>query len=252
MRKDHLTAEQQLARLADATLAEGERAALEEAVAGSPELAAALEEQQRAMSLVRAIDARAPAALHASVAALDAPAVARWSRWELMIPAGLAAGVALVAVVLVLAAPGRQANVVTTAHLALSRATFAAPAQSETNHAALATTVDGVAFPDWQARGWQATGARRDSLGDHTVKTVFYVSVTGTRVGYSIAAGAALPVGGGRTVAVQGVRFTVIDADGATIVTWLRGGHTCVLASRGAGPGALLKLADSTEYDVAA
>jgi hypothetical protein len=37
--------------------------------------------------------------------------------------------------------------------------------------------------------------------------------------------------------------FTVTAKDGATIVTWLRDGHTCILAAKGVDARVLLKLA---------
>jgi hypothetical protein len=42
-----------------------------------------------------------------------------------------------------------------------------------------------------------------------------------------------------------GVNFELLRGDGATIVTWLRDGHTCVLASRRAGASVLLTLASA-------
>jgi hypothetical protein len=52
-----------------------------------------------------------------------------------------------------------------------------------------------------------------------------------------------LPVQGASTVERRGVRLRVIKSGGATIVTWLRSGHTCILAARGESAGALIALA---------
>ncbi len=54
---------EEIAALADGTLPERGRAALEAAVARSPELARALEDQCRVVKLMRAIDVEPPAAL---------------------------------------------------------------------------------------------------------------------------------------------------------------------------------------------
>jgi anti-sigma factor RsiW len=61
----------ELAALADGTLAPDRRAALEHRVAGSPELADRLAEQQRALALARsaAAEVEAPAALRAKIEA---------------------------------------------------------------------------------------------------------------------------------------------------------------------------------------
>jgi hypothetical protein len=50
----------------------------------------------------------------------------------------------------------------------------------------------------------------------------------------------------------QVVPFDVIHAYGAAVVTWLRDGHTCVLASRSASTSVLLSLAGSTPRALAA
>jgi hypothetical protein len=56
-------------------------------------------------------------------------------------------------------------------------------------------------------------------------------------VGYTIVDGAPLPEpGDARTVMAAGTKLKVYKTDGgATVVTWRRDGHTCVLAGRGAG-----------------
>jgi anti-sigma factor RsiW len=241
------TPEEQITRLADGSLPAPEREALLRDVADSPELTAALAEQTQAVQLIRAIDIEAPAALRARVAALHAPRPER-ARWRLALPSGLAVAAVIVAFVLVLAPSGKSANVRGAAQVALSAATLSAPSPTAGNPTTINTAIDGVSFPDWNARGWQATGARHDVLAGHDVDTVFYSSATYSAVGYSIAGGTPLKVGSvERTVSINGVHFEVIDADGATIVTWLRDGHTCVLASRHAGAAVLLPLASWTQ-----
>lgn len=246
---ERLTPEEQLARLADGSLGEPEREALARAVAESPELAAKLAEQERALVIVRNLDVAAPAALQASIAALRRPSRRR-PRLQFSPTGGVAFVAGLLAILFVLVLPGGSPEVQRAGQLALSRATQPAPAESAANHATLTAAVDGVAFPDWSARGWQATGARRDSLAGHTVRTVFYADA-GMDVGYAIAAGAPLSVGPvAKSHLHYGVLYKVIDAHGATIVTWLRDGHTCVLASRNAPTKDLLALAAWTTTSV--
>jgi anti-sigma factor RsiW len=242
-----LTTEEQITRLADGSLPSPQREALLTEIADSPELAAELAEQTNAVRLVRAVDVEAPASLHAAVAALHAPR-AQSARWRLAVPSGLAVAAVVVAFVLVLAPSSKPANVLGAARIALSAATLGAPSATAGNPTTVDTAIDGVAFPDWNDRGWQTTGARRDVLAGHDVDTVFYSSASYSGVGYSIAGGTPLEVGSvQRTVVMGGVRYEVIDADGATIVTWLRGGHTCVLAARHADATVLLRLAGWTE-----
>ena len=44
----------------------------------------------------------------------------------------------------------------------------------------------------------------------------------------------------------EGVPVAVIERDGLRIVTWRRGGHTCVVAARGVGLERLLGLVAQT------
>ena len=82
-----------------------------------------------------------------------------------------------------------------------------------------------------------------DRLQDgRTIHTVFYTRA-GQRIGYAIAADSPLSVDGGRTVTRNGVRMRVLHTGDATIVTWLRAGHTCILAARHIDPDVLLELA---------
>jgi hypothetical protein len=258
--------EPQLAKLADGTLDVGAANALTGAVAGSPELSAALAEQELAVSMVRSIDDRAPASLYSHLAALTANQ--SQSRRSLagnlrgvrstrrVFAPVLAFTVALAAALVVFiagSASQSKLTVLDAAHLALASATLPPPAQSATDPMTVRASIAGVSFPYWSARGWRTTGARSDVTPGRDVRTVFYTSASGTRVGYAIAAGAALPLAQSdaaprsATSVSYGVRYELLDVGGAEIVTWLRDGHTCVLASRDAGANALLRLARWSE-----
>jgi hypothetical protein len=50
-----------------------------------------------------------------------------------------------------------------------------------------------------------------------------------------------MPAGGG-VVTREGTAFHVLDAAGATVVTWREAGHTCILAAHGVSAKTLLRL----------
>jgi hypothetical protein len=75
---------------------------------------------------------------------------------------------------------------------------------------------------------------------------VFYTPVAatgGSRVGYTIVAGRALPIPDAPTITRHGIHFRVLTDNGATVLTWRRAGHTCILAARGVAAGTLAHLA---------
>jgi Anti-sigma-K factor rskA, C-terminal len=101
----------ELAALADGSLAPDRRAALEGRVAGSPELADRLAEQQRAVALARsaAAEVEAPAALRARIDAQRSPRRKPLSRrLAVIVPAAAAA--AAVALALVIVGSGSSAE----------------------------------------------------------------------------------------------------------------------------------------------
>lgn len=111
----------------------------------------------------------------------------------------------------------------------------------------LKASVEGIAYPTWTGKGWTPSGERTDTVDGTRIRTVFYVDPKGWRVGYSIAAGDALPVPqGGRIVLSNGTKLHAIKANGANVVTWRRDGHTCILASKRVPAAKLLKLAGYT------
>jgi ferric-dicitrate binding protein FerR (iron transport regulator) len=233
-----------LARLADGSIDADDRAELEREVEASPELAAKLAEQRRAISIVTALDVEAPAGLLERIAQ---PPGRTSRRAQGRIRArGLILVAGVIIVLAVVAARIHRDDVSGEAHLALARATLAAPARSTTDPDQLIAAVSGVAFPYWREQGWTTTGARVDSFDGRSVETVFYSSPDYGRVGYSIVAGAPLAVGSATSIVrTGGVTYSVLSADGATVVTWLRDGHTCVLAAQRAPAATLLALADS-------
>ncbi len=210
------------------------------------------------VELVRTADVRAPDSLHRSVESLVAARSAGRRRdprasgarrsW---LAGGLAVATALVAVLVVALAVslsgggGSGSSVRQASALTLRAATMPAPRESSSSPTELAAAVDGVSFPYWRDRfGWRSTGARTDRIGGRTVTTVFYADAQGRRIGYAIVAGVqAHPPGGGVGSLRGGTVYRVLSVNGATVVTWLRDGHLCVVSGRGVDSATLLRLA---------
>jgi hypothetical protein len=245
--------EAELAALADGSLDPERREDVLSRVRESPELTAALAEQRQAVATMAAVDVSAPAELHSEVEAMFARKRGRRAPRGLTLRGprlGLALGAAAIATavgatVIVLSGGGSsRLNVQQAATLALSSATSGAPAESKAHRAQLAASVDGVAFPYWKERfGWRSSGARGDTLGGRAVTTVFYTDTQGRRIGYAIVSGRAPTTSGGATVTRWGTSYRVLAHDGATVVTWERGGHLCVMAGRGVSASTLVSLA---------
>jgi hypothetical protein len=236
----------ELAALADGTLPPERRAELEAEIAASPEVAAHLVEQQRALDLVHRATAAtdAPAGLRARVESAR-PAPRARPRPRLVLGAGLATAAAT-ALVLLLVLPGGAGgpSLASAATLSTRAATGPAPPPRPAEPKLLVPEVAGVAFPNWRAKfGWRATGTRTDTIGGRRTTTVFYAK-QGKRIGYTIVDGDALSVPSDAAHARrEGTELRTLRTDGRLVVTWLRGGHTCVLSGAGVERAVLLKLA---------
>jgi hypothetical protein len=127
----------------------------------------------------------------------------------------------------------------------LRAATGAAPAESPHDPRLLAVSAAGIAYPYWGRKlGWNAVGARTDTVGGRTVTTVFYADSRARRIGYSIVAGPALAIPvGASTTRRHGVSFDVLSRANPTVLTWREAGHTCILTARGVDAGTLMRLA---------
>lgn len=243
--------EAELARLADGSLPEPRQAELRAQVQASPQLTAALAEQARAVTMLRALDQPAPASLRSRVDELtgagERPARRPLYRWRraLVLPGATALAVVVAAVVLVVSGGSAAPTVPQAARLALAAATLPSPPVDGANRRRLELTAAGVPFPNWAATtGWKTAGARTDTVSGRRIDTVFYTA-GGTRVGYAIATGAPLRSVHGQTEERYGVRFTLARQGSLELITWLRSGHTCVIAGRSVGFDTLLRLADA-------
>jgi hypothetical protein len=105
-------------------------------------------------------------------------------------------------------------------------------------------TAAGLSYPYWEDRfGYRAVGLRRDRLGGRQATTVLYVRGR-RRLAYTIISGTPLRAGARiRSASSAGVRMDSLAAYGEVVVTWLRHGHTCVLAGRGTPLSLMARLA---------
>jgi anti-sigma factor RsiW len=223
---------EELTALADGTLQGRRRAQLLAEIGRSPELAGRYEKQRRAVAALRSVDDRAPAWLRARLE----PEPRRRKRWRpsfsLPLAGGLAAGAAF-AILLALLLPGGAGGptVVEASELAAQPAEAAAPGPVPSEPALLDARAEGLAFPNWAEEfGWRATGRREDEIDGRRAVTVFYEK-GGRRIGYTILSGDPIDAPDEASTANrEGVILRGLSADGRMIVTWLRGGHTCVLS----------------------
>ncbi|HWE13807.1 MAG TPA: hypothetical protein VG365_09865 [Solirubrobacteraceae bacterium] len=240
--------EAELARLADGSLPAERETELRAQVAQSPRLAAAFAEQERAVALLRSVDAPAPDTLRARIAVLTdgaSPAAGRTARGRLrlrralVLPGATALAVVVAAVVILIGSTSATPTMPQAAHLALSAATLPAPAVQPGNPRLLRIRAAGIPFSNWH--GWRAVGTRSDVIGGRRITTVFYQAPDGTRVGYAIASGS--PLQGSPRVSGYQVSYTLGEEGSARLVTWVRDGHTCVIAGRSVTYQTLLRLA---------
>jgi hypothetical protein len=244
-RRDDDVAE--LAALADGSLPADRRAALEEKVAGSPELTALLAEQGRAVAAVRGVAAEAPAGLRARIEAERRSRASRARPRRLVLAAGFAGAAAALALVVLLVLPENVPGgptVAEAATLASLPSTDPAPAPQAGQAKLLARSVEGVFYPNWDDKfGWRAAGERVDTLEGRRATTVFYEK-NGKRIGYTIVEGKALsePREAARAVR-EGTELRTFTLGDGLAVTWLRQGKTCILSGEGVARDVLLKLA---------
>ncbi len=224
------------------------------------------DEQRSTAALVRSIDISAPPSLHDSVrelaqAAQSAPSRSRFRpssgsrqasgarlRPSALLIGALASAAGFIAVLILALGSSTPAapTVLQASTLGLRPATIGAPEENPHAPGQLAISTEGIAYPYWDRRfGWQTAGVRSDQLGGHMVTTVFYANASGQRIGYSIVNGHPLAIPAGERPAVwHGVRFDVLHPDGATVVTWRRDGHTCILVGSKVSAKTLLTLAN--------
>jgi hypothetical protein len=151
---------------------------------------------------------------------------------RLLAPVAGVAALLVVAVVVVLSLSGPAGpSVGQAAEIAQLPANEPTPARDRTTPALLEKRLEGVAFPDWSKKfGWRPNGARTDRLDGRRAETVFYTH-HGHRIGYTVISGKPLePPDGAQTLRRNGVEIQrYMDGD-RTVVTFRRGGLTCILS----------------------
>jgi hypothetical protein len=264
----------ELTALADGSLSGRRGKRLEAEVERSPELAEALAKQRRAVTAMRSVETRAPAALRERIEADrstlggrraraaqpdagDRIGAGRGARRPRIVGAqgallrrpalagGLAAAAAF-ALLLAFLLPGGAGgpSVVEAAELASLPAEAAAPRSDPAEPALLDARALGLAYPNWAEEfGWRAGGRRVDEIDGRRAVTVFYEK-EGRRIAYTIVSGEALEwPEDARRAPREGVDLRRLRSGDRTVVTWLRDGHTCVLSGEGTEAETLLDLA---------
>jgi hypothetical protein len=164
---------------------------------------------------------------------------------RLLAPAAGVAALIVVAVVVVLSLGGPAGpSVVQASELAQLPSTEPAPARDAGNPALLDRGLEGVTFPDWSEKfGWHANGARTDRLDGRRAETVFYTH-HGHRIGYTVISGKPLEIpDDAQIVRRNGLEmYRYMDGD-RTVLTFERGGVTCILAGHVVHATTPLKLA---------
>ena len=233
-----------LAAAADGTLPPARQEQLKAMAERDPDLAAALDEQRRALTLIRgaASEVRAPLALRERLEAdrerLARPRARR--RWFSVATAGALAAAVLLAVVL--ASPSGP-TIDEAAAFGAQPATGPAPAAEGK---LLDAEQDGVVFPEWDEKfGWEATGTHTGEVGGREATTVYYENDEGRTLAYTIVGGDALDSpDDARTVEVEGTPIDIFrTSDGRPAATWEREGNTCILSGDGVPDAKLAELA---------
>lgn len=218
----------ELAALADGTLRADRRPEVEARVAASPELQELLERQRQSLALTAALEDEPSASLQGAVRErVRRPRTRRWSIAPQLAAVGVAVAAIAVAAVVLTGGPGAP-SVGQAAELAAKAPTEPAPASVDGSR--LAADVQGVAFPDYaQPFGWRAVGARKGRVGGRDATVVHYGKGS-RRIAYAIVSGDGLPSpSGGHTTSIGGIQYQAVFLNGRIVVTWQRGGRTCVL-----------------------
>jgi hypothetical protein len=197
-----------------------------------------------------AVTERAPAELRARIEA-DRPRAAAVARRRMAVyGAALAGSTAVVLALIVLLLPAGTPggpSISEAATIAVRGPTGPAPGPDPRAPVArLQQSVSRVYFPNWayQGLGWAAVGQRSDQVRGRRVITVYYQSGA-TQIAYTIVSGPGLPVPAGPVVRKGDERLRTLSFDGRLVVTWRRGGHTCVLSGMGVTADELQQLAAS-------
>lgn len=212
--------------------------------------------EQRAVEALYALRAdRAPDQLRENVDRLRSdhargrtrrPASGRARAWSpaVLAPAAGLLAVAILAVALALpgGAPGSP-SIVQAADLAAQGPLLAAPPPSPMAPAdKLSQRVQDLEFPNWSRFGWRPTGQRIDRINGRLAVTVYYRWNRRT-IAYTIVQTPALHQLRLAYQSYGGTAFQTTTMRHRVLVTWRRGGHTCILSGVGTSRQTLFSLA---------
>jgi hypothetical protein len=207
---------------------------------GSPDL----EKQRFAVAALHALELRAPLQLRERIEAERRRAQKPARRRRLTLGGALAGATAAAALLVVLLLPGGAGgpSVVEAAELGTRPPTEPAPEPGRPK--LLDASAFGLPFPDWAEKfGWEPSGRRVDEIDGRRAVTVFYEK-EGREIAYTIVSGDALtapePSAAARR---EGTPLRYVKLDGRTLVTWERGGRTCILSGSDVAATTLLNLA---------
>jgi anti-sigma factor RsiW len=238
----------ELSALADGTLDPARRDAVAAHVAASPHLRALYDREQRVLRSLQAARRRdrAPAALRERIEATR-PSAATRARRRAGYGAALTGALAVIVLAFVLVLPAGTPGAPSLGQAAaLGALAPSAPAPGPDPDAPLVQlgrSVGKVYFPNWATRlRWRAVGERTDHIDGRLAVTVFYEG-RGARVAYTIVAAPALKAPDVKRILLDGTAFQTLRLNSRTVVTWRRGGHTCVLSAATIPAAALRTLA---------
>jgi anti-sigma factor RsiW len=224
----------ELCALADGSLPDERRAAVEAWIAADPALRELLDRQRQSVAATQALaNDPVPASLQATVEGRRTRPSSRQGRTRRFVPrlafVGAIALVVAVVAALLTGGPGAP-NVAEAARLTEQAATAPAPPPRDGSATQLAEDVDGVVFPNFlESYGWQAVGLRRDEINGRDATTVFYEK-DGKQIAYVIVSGSGLnPPKGAPSTTRDDTVFHTFSLNGKRAVTWQRLGHTCIL-----------------------
>jgi hypothetical protein len=197
-----------------------------------------------AVAALHAVELKAPLRLRERIEAERERARGPARRRRLTLGGVLAGATAAAALLVVLLLPGGAGgpSVVEAAELGTLPPTQPAPEPGRPK--LLDASAFGLPFPDWAEKfGWEPSGRRVDELEGRRAVTVFYEK-EGREIAYTIVSGDALPPPDPSASARrEGSSLRYVKPDGRTIVTWERGGRTCILSGEGVPATKLLDLA---------
>src|SRR4051794_15015347 len=206
---------------------------------GDPRVERDPPDRGRALVAAAVAETSAPLALRERIERDRERARPAGRRRFLGVAGSLAAVAAAAAAALVISLGGSaDPSVLATVRLAGSGPVLPAPAHDTANPSLLRAKIEGLPFPDWNAKfQWRASGARTDQIEGRKATTVYYDNPVGARAAYTILGGQAIaPPDGAHKVRLRGKDFYVLTRDGRRIVVWDRAGHTCVMAAPASVP----------------